>query len=53
VARNPVSLAQELLAFVRENKKWWLLPILLLFLLLGGLVCVSSTAVCPIMYMLF
>ncbi len=51
--RNRISPAQELLSFVWENKKWWLLPILLVLLLLSGLVFMSSTAVVPLMYALF
>ncbi len=47
------SLAGEFLAFLKENKKWWLLPILLVFLLLGALLLLSSTGLAPLIYPLF
>lgn len=39
--------------FLRQNKKWWLLPILLVLLLLGTLVLVASSALAPFIYTLF
>lgn len=47
------SLAAEFLAFLRENKKWWLLPIVLVMLLLGVMIWLSSTAAAPFIYTLF
>jgi hypothetical protein len=44
---------RELLAFMLDNKKWWLAPILLSLLLLGLLVLASGTAVAPFIYTLF
>ena len=36
----PSNPLRELLAFLGQNKKWWLMPILLVFLLVAGiLVC--------------
>ena len=37
------SLLSEFWLFLKENKKWWLLPILLVVLLLGALVFLSGT----------
>jgi hypothetical protein len=51
--RDNASLPREMLAFLGENKKWWLLPILATFLLFGGLLLLSSTAVAPFIYTLF
>lgn len=48
-----VGLARELLAFLAENKKWWLTPILLAILLLGVLVMLGGTAAAPFIYTLF
>jgi hypothetical protein len=47
------SLLRELIAFMGENKKWWLLPLVLVFLLLAGLIFLSGTAVAPFIYTLF
>ena len=40
-------------AFLRYNKKWWLLPILVILLLLGALVLLSGSAAAPFIYTLF
>ena len=44
----------ELYAFMRERKKFWLLPIILVLLLLAGLIALTqgSTAA-PFIYTLF
>ena len=44
---KPLSLIEEFLVFIRENKKWWLIPILLIFGLIGILVTLSATGVAP------
>jgi hypothetical protein len=45
---------RELWAFMKDRKKFWLLPIVLCLLLLGGLVAfTSSSAVAPFIYSLF
>jgi hypothetical protein len=44
----------EFWAFLRERKKYWLLPVLLLLALLGGLVVLTQgTAVAPFIYTIF
>lgn len=44
----------ELWAFMKARKKFWLLPILFMLLLLGGLlVLVQGSAVAPFIYTLF
>lgn len=53
-AQQPApGLVAELLAFLRENKKWWLLPIVLVLLIVGVLLVVASTAAAPLIYPLF
>ncbi len=47
------GLAAEFLAFLRDNKKWWLAPILLTVAGLGLLVMLSGTAAAPFIYTLF
>ena len=48
-----LSLIQEFWLFVTENKKWWLLPILGVLLLVGLLVVLASTGAAPFIYTLF
>ena len=43
----------ELFAFLRENKKWWLTPIILVLLLLGGLLVLGASGAAPFIYTLF
>ena len=47
------GLLAEFIAFLSQNKKWWLLPIILVILLLGTLVLLSSTGAMPFIYTLF
>lgn len=45
---------KEMWAFMRARKKFWLLPIIVLLLLLGGLlVLAQGSAVAPFIYTLF
>lgn len=44
---------RELWGFLKQNKKWWLVPMLIVFLLLGLLVFLSSTGLAPFIYTLF
>lgn len=43
----------ELWQFLRDNKKWWLGPIVVVLLLLGGLIALSGTVAAPFIYTLF
>lgn len=47
------SLAGEFLGFLRDNKKWWLAPIVISILGLGVLVMLGGTAAAPFIYTLF
>jgi Family of unknown function (DUF5989) len=47
------SLISEFWAFLKQNKKWWLLPIVIVMLMLGVLIFLSSTAAAPFIYTLF
>jgi hypothetical protein len=47
------SLISEFWAFLAQNKKWWLLPILIVMLLFGALIFLSGTAAAPFIYTLF
>jgi hypothetical protein len=49
-----LEFALELWAFMRERKKFWLLPIILVLTLLGGLIVLTQgSAVAPFIYTLF
>lgn len=49
-----MSLIKELWAFLKVRKKFWLLPIILIMLLLGLLIVVAQgSAVAPFIYTLF
>ncbi len=50
---KPQTLVQEFVQFIVENKKWWMIPILLSFALIGLLVVLSSTGAAPFIYTLF
>jgi hypothetical protein len=50
--RQP-SLAAEFYGFLKENKKWWLLPILLMIGLFAILFVLASTGVAPFIYTMF
>ena len=43
----------ELWGFMKENKKWWLLPLLMALLVLGLLVMLAGTGLAPFIYTLF
>jgi hypothetical protein len=47
------TLLGEFWSFLAQNKKWWLLPILFIMLLLGALMVLSTTAAAPFIYTLF
>lgn len=50
---NRPSLLKEFWGFLMSNKKWWLIPMLLVILLLGFLVFFSGTPAAPFIYTLF
>jgi hypothetical protein len=49
-----MSFLKELLSFIRSRKKYWLLPILVMMVLLGGLIVLAhGSAVAPFIYAIF
>lgn len=49
-----LSLVMEFWAFLRERKKWWLAPILVVLLLLGCLIFLTQgSSVAPFIYSIF
>ena len=49
-----LAILREFWDFLRERKKWWLAPIVLFLLVLGGLlVFAKGSALAPFIYSLF
>lgn len=49
-----LDLLKDLWLFMRERKKFWLLPIILVLLLLGALIVFAQgSAIAPFIYTLF
>ena len=49
-----MGLIKELWAFVRARKKYWLLPVLFVMLMVGGLIVLAKgSAIAPFIYTLF
>jgi hypothetical protein len=54
VKSGKLSIVGELWAFMRERKKWWLAPLLVMLLLLGMLIVFTQgSALAPFIYTLF
>jgi hypothetical protein len=52
-AEQKAGFLGELWGFLKTNKKWWLLPIIVVFLILSLLILLSSTGLAPFIYTLF
>ena len=49
-----MSFLREFLAFLIERKKYWLIPILIVLVLFGGLIVLSQgSAIAPFIYTIF
>jgi len=49
-----MSFVAEFWSFMRERKKYWLMPILVVLMLFGGLIVLTQgSAVAPFIYTLF
>jgi len=54
VAARRFGIAGELLSFFWNNKRWWMLPIVTIILVLGVvLVLAQSSVIAPFIYTLF
>jgi len=51
--QQQIGIVREFWDFLLHNKKWWITPIVLVLLLVGLLVALSSTAAAPFIYTLF
>ncbi len=52
-SERPRGLVREFFWFARRNRKWWLVPIIVILLALAGLVVLASTGAGPLIYPLF
>ena len=49
-----IEMLKDLWKFLRARKKWWLLPVILVLLVIGALLILTSgTAVAPFVYTFF
>lgn len=49
-----MALLRDLWAYMRERKKLWLAPLLVIFLVFGGLIAVTAgSALAPFIYSIF
>lgn len=49
-----MSFITEMWAFMRKRKKYWLLPIIIMMVIMGGLIVLTQgSAVAPFIYALF
>jgi hypothetical protein len=48
-----VRIAKDLVRYAMDNKKWWLLPIIVVSLLLITLVVAGNTPLAPFIYTVF
>ncbi len=47
------SFFRDLLGYLRENRKTWLLPLVLVFVLVGVVVSLGGSPLAPLIYTLF
>ncbi|MGB7924039.1 MAG: DUF5989 family protein [Pyrinomonadaceae bacterium] len=51
---NTLSLLRELAQFLKQEKKWWLLPLCVILVLMTVLIVIAeSSALAPFVYTLF
>lgn len=47
------GLFSDFVSFMRENAKWWLIPFLVVFLILGIAIALGTTGAAPFIYTMF
>jgi len=47
------SFIREYFDYLKQSKKWWLAPVMVIIGLLGALVVLGGTSVAPFIYTLF
>jgi hypothetical protein len=48
-----MSFLKDLWFYLRERKKWWLAPLIVIFILIGVLLILGGTSLAPFIYTLF
>ena len=48
-----MEFVKDLWGFLKERKKWWLMPMIVMLILIGLLIFSSGSAVAPFIYTLF
>jgi hypothetical protein len=51
--RQRAGLLREFWDFLKQNKKWWLLPVIVVLALVGTLIILGGTAAAPFIYTIF
>lgn len=51
--QQDIGLLREFVMFLRENKKWWMIPLIGSLLLVGLLSIMASSGAAPFIYTLF
>ncbi|PHQ33791.1 DUF5989 family protein [Rhodopirellula bahusiensis] len=51
--QQDIGLLREFVLFLRENKKWWMIPLIGSLLLVGLLSIMASSGAAPFIYTLF
>jgi len=44
---------KDILGFMMERKKWWLLPVILVLLVIGLIIFTGGSAIAPLIYTIF
>jgi len=47
------GIVREFVDYLRHTRKWWLTPIIIMLVLLGGLIILGGTGAAPFIYTLF
>lgn len=50
--KNP-SFFREVVDFMLQNKKWWLIPVVVVMALFAGILILGATGAAPFVYTLF
>jgi len=48
-----MEILKDIWMFLKERKKWWLLPMVIVLFLIGILIFSSGSAIAPFIYTLF
>lgn len=48
-----MGILSEILSYLRDSRKWWMLPIVVVLVLFGALIVLAGTGLAPFIYTLF